>query len=97
MIAGLAQCGGKQAHRMGMDNVSFDETLSALAYNLRRLGGGAQAKPPGGPPSGGGGRCFLVPCAIQPRARLGPAMADPRGPAGCLSQGKAAWAPLPCG
>jgi len=38
VIAGLAQCGGKQAHRMGMDNVSFDETLSALGYNLRRLG-----------------------------------------------------------
>jgi Transposase DDE domain/Transposase domain (DUF772) len=38
VIAGLAQCGGKQAHRMGQDNVSFDETLSALAYNLRRLG-----------------------------------------------------------
>jgi hypothetical protein len=38
VIAGLTQCGGKQVHRMGMDNVSFDETLSALAYNLRRLG-----------------------------------------------------------
>jgi Transposase DDE domain/Transposase domain (DUF772) len=38
VIAGLAQCGGKQVHRMGQDNVSFDETLSALAYNLRRLG-----------------------------------------------------------
>lgn len=38
VIAGLAQCGGKTARRMGQDNVSFDETLSALAYNLRRLG-----------------------------------------------------------
>jgi hypothetical protein len=45
VIAGLAQCGGKQAHRMGQDNVSFDETLSALAYNLRRLGAVLKQKP----------------------------------------------------
>jgi hypothetical protein len=45
VIAGLAQCGGKQAHRMGQDNVSFDETLSALAYNLRRLGAVLKHKP----------------------------------------------------
>ena len=45
VIAGLAQCGGKQAHRMGLDNVSFDETLSALAYNLRRLGAVLKQKP----------------------------------------------------
>ena len=38
VIAGFAQCGGKQARRFGMSNVSFDANLSALAYNLRRLG-----------------------------------------------------------
>jgi hypothetical protein len=37
-IAGFAQCGGKQARRFGMRNVGFDANLSALAYNLRRLG-----------------------------------------------------------
>jgi len=37
-IAGFAQCGGKQAQRFGMDNVSFDARLSAITYNLRRLG-----------------------------------------------------------
>lgn len=39
VIAGFAQCGGKQAHRFGTDDVSFGANLSALAYNLRRLGG----------------------------------------------------------
>ncbi|NJK31902.1 MAG: transposase, partial [Deltaproteobacteria bacterium] len=38
IIAGFAQCGGKQAHRFGLANTAFDATLSALAYNLRRLG-----------------------------------------------------------
>lgn len=38
VIAGFAQCGGKQARRFGMQNVGFDANLSALAYNLRRLG-----------------------------------------------------------
>lgn len=45
VIAGLAQCGGKQAHQMGEDNVSFDETLSALGYNLRRLGSVLKQQP----------------------------------------------------
>jgi hypothetical protein len=39
VLAGFAQCGGKQARRFGIEHVSFDEDLSALAYNLRRLGG----------------------------------------------------------
>ena len=30
---------------MGQDNVSFDATLSALAYNLRRLGGVLRKQP----------------------------------------------------
>ena len=38
VIAGFAQCGGKQAHRFGKANVRFDVNLSALAYNLRRIG-----------------------------------------------------------
>lgn len=38
VIAGFAQCGGKQAHRFGRENVQFDTNLSALGYNLRRLG-----------------------------------------------------------
>jgi len=38
VIAGFAQCGGKQAHRFGRENVQFDANLSALGYNLRRLG-----------------------------------------------------------
>jgi hypothetical protein len=37
-IAGLAQCGGKQAHRFGIDHVDFDVRMSALAFNLRKLG-----------------------------------------------------------
>jgi len=37
-IAGFAQCGGKQARRFGQKHVDFDVKLSALAYNLRRLG-----------------------------------------------------------
>ena len=45
VISGFAQCGGKQAHRMGHDNVSFDSTLSALAYNLRRLGSVLREQP----------------------------------------------------
>jgi hypothetical protein len=38
VIAGFAQCGGKQATRFGLDNVAFDANISALAYNLRLLG-----------------------------------------------------------
>ena len=38
VIAGFAQCGGKQARRFGQNNVAFDASLSALSYNLRRLG-----------------------------------------------------------
>jgi hypothetical protein len=38
VIAGFAQCGGKKAHRFGMADNAFDANLSALAYNLRRLG-----------------------------------------------------------
>lgn len=38
VIAGFAQCGGKQARRFGRNNVAFDASLSALSYNLRRLG-----------------------------------------------------------
>lgn len=38
VIAGFAQCGGKKARRFGMNNVAFDANLSALTYNLRRLG-----------------------------------------------------------
>lgn len=38
VIAGFAQCGGKHARRMSQDRVAFDSNLSALAYNLRRLG-----------------------------------------------------------
>lgn len=37
VIAGFAQCGGKQAQRFGLEDVTFDARLSALAYNLRRL------------------------------------------------------------
>lgn len=45
VIAGFAQCGGKQARRFGDDNVSFGANLSALAYNLRRLGTLLRQKP----------------------------------------------------
>ena len=38
VIAGFAQCGGNKARRFGMANTAFDANLSALAYNLRRLG-----------------------------------------------------------
>jgi len=38
VIAGFAQCGGKEARRFGEANVGFDVNLSALAYNLRTLG-----------------------------------------------------------
>lgn len=38
VIAGFAQCGGKRARRFGAQAVEFDAPLSALAYNLRRLG-----------------------------------------------------------
>lgn len=44
-IAGFAQCGGKQARRFGIKNVRFDTALSALAYNLRRLGSLLQQMP----------------------------------------------------
>ena len=37
-IAGFAQCSGKQAQRFGEQSVGFDTSLSALSYNLRRLG-----------------------------------------------------------
>ena len=40
--AGFAQCGGKQADRFGLDHVGFDARLSAIAYNLRKLGGNAR-------------------------------------------------------
>ena len=36
--AGLAQCGGKKARRFGIEAVEFDTRMSALAYNLRKLG-----------------------------------------------------------
>lgn len=36
-LAGFAQCGGKLARRFGESNVAMDATLSALAYNMRRL------------------------------------------------------------
>jgi hypothetical protein len=45
VIAGFAQCGGKKAHRFGMAHVSFDAALSALAYNLRRLGSLLRCRP----------------------------------------------------
>jgi len=38
VIAGFAQCGGKKARRFGKRDLLFDANLSALAYNLRRLG-----------------------------------------------------------
>jgi hypothetical protein len=34
----FAQCGGKKARRLNIDNVEFDATLSALCSNLRSLG-----------------------------------------------------------
>ncbi len=37
-IAGYAQCSGKQARRFGIGRAEFDGQLSALAYNLRRIG-----------------------------------------------------------
>ena len=37
-IAGFAQCGGKRARRFGQADIAFDASLSALTYNLRRLG-----------------------------------------------------------
>lgn len=37
VIAGFAQCGGKQARRHGQASVGFDSNMSALAFNLRRL------------------------------------------------------------
>ena len=45
VIAGFAQCGGKTTRRRGMEQVAFDKNLSALAYNLRRLGSVMQADP----------------------------------------------------
>jgi len=38
VISGFAQCGGKTARRFGRRNLAFDANLSALGYNLRRLG-----------------------------------------------------------
>jgi hypothetical protein len=38
VISGFAQCGGKKARRFGKRDLAFDANLSALAYNLRRLG-----------------------------------------------------------
>jgi hypothetical protein len=38
VIAGFAQCGGKKGRRFSKDKLAFDANLSALAYNLRRLG-----------------------------------------------------------
>lgn len=43
--AGLAQCIGKTVHRMGQPRVEFDVALSALTYNLRRLGSLLQTQP----------------------------------------------------
>lgn len=37
-IAGLAQCGGKEARRFGQEAVEFDVRISALSHNLRKLG-----------------------------------------------------------
>ena len=45
VIAGFAQCGGKKARRFGIENVAFDARLSALTYNLRRLGGLLRSNP----------------------------------------------------
>lgn len=38
VIGGFAQCGGKNTRRRGKKAVAFDANISALAYNLRRLG-----------------------------------------------------------
>jgi len=43
VISGFAQCGGKKTRRHGQTRVSFASNLSALAYNLRRLGSLMQA------------------------------------------------------
>jgi transposase len=43
--AGLAQCGGKTVHRMGLPLVDFDVALSAVTFNLRRLGALLQQQP----------------------------------------------------
>jgi len=45
VIAGFAQCGGKKAQRFGMKNVAFDAELSALTYNMRRLGSLLRERP----------------------------------------------------
>src|SRR5262249_30068341 len=43
--AGLTQCGGKTVHRMGLPLVDFDVALSAVTFNLRRLGALLQQQP----------------------------------------------------
>ena len=70
VIAGLAQCGGKQAHRMGQDNVSFDETLSALGYNLRRLGAVLKQQPAVASRLEEAVLLFLCLLLVQPRSGL---------------------------
>jgi|JI9StandDraft_1071089.scaffolds.fasta_scaffold30663_3 hypothetical protein len=43
--AGLTQCGGKTVHRLGLPLVDFDVALSAVTYNLRRLGSVLRQQP----------------------------------------------------
>ena len=45
VLAGLEQCGGKTVHRMGLPMVDFDVALSAVTYNLRRLGSVLRQQP----------------------------------------------------
>jgi hypothetical protein len=102
VIAGLAQCGGKQAHRMGQDHVSFDETLSALAYNLRRLGAVLKQNPQVASRLEAQALLFLClllwPASDSPRASDG----APPGAGGALAGpdragGSSAGAACPCG
>jgi len=44
-IAGFAQCGGKRVRRFRQAHADFDVRLSALAYNLRRLGSWVRQRP----------------------------------------------------
>ena len=44
-IAGFAQCGGKRVRRFGQGHADFDVRVSALAYNLRRLGSVLRQRP----------------------------------------------------
>lgn len=45
VLAGLVQCGGKTVHRVGQPLVDFDVALSAVTYNLRRLGSVLRQQP----------------------------------------------------